>query len=246
MNLNLLLAGVRFINNHRVFEKGEELQFFPGITLLVGDQGCGKSTLIKEIAPEFKMGSKNIELLFGKDLPEGKKLSFLRFDSENDNPRTKGYFDWDDKLFGGVFQVQAKWMSHGQCGSTVLIRLLSKAIMDIKDKQLDPSIICLDEPESGLSIRSQYKLAYFLRAVASWGHQVIVATHSLPLITEIGKVYSLEHKTHMTADEFVNTQKDYKHEYKPPVVDKPKAKKKSTIKKATKRAVTPVGLKKVE
>lgn len=61
----------------------------------------------------------------------------------------------------------------------------------------------IDEPESGLSIRSQYLFSEHCKKLAK-KNQLIIATHSIVLMLEVGEVLSLEHKKWMPAPEFIS------------------------------------------
>ena len=95
--------------------------------------------------------------------------------------------------------IQSRMKSHGQ----VIFPML-KQINETKK-----GIIFLDEPETSLSIRSQYKLAEVIKEAAkNDGCQLFIATHSEILMGAVETVLSLEHRKWMTTEEFIATQKD--------------------------------------
>lgn len=67
----------------------------------------------------------------------------------------------------------------------------------------------LDEPESALSLKNQYKMANDIKKSTERNVQFIIATNCLPLIDHIGKVYSLEHKKWMSSKKFIDLNKIY-------------------------------------
>lgn len=96
-----------------------------------------------------------------------------------------------NKFIGGY-----KEQSHGQ----VMLPLLL-ANKDVKGKTL-----FFDEPEAGLSIRSQYKVMEHFRKLSK-NNQLVIATHSPIFMEEVGEVYSLEHRKIISATDFINWQK---------------------------------------
>lgn len=74
-----MITKLKFVDDHLCFTKGQEFEFKP-ITLLVGDQGCGKSTMLGII----KNG--NAPVSVARTGPSQDKV--LALDMEKDNPRT--------------------------------------------------------------------------------------------------------------------------------------------------------------
>jgi predicted ATPase len=193
------LKAIQFSKEFRkIFKVGDEVNFFPGITLLVGDQGSGKSSVLSCILGKNR--EKAIKPIWGEDGGNSKGLGVASFDFEHDNPRIKGHFPLNATGNQMAFQIGVKWQSHGETNL-----MLSRGMLG-KDLPKDSSIICLDEPESGLSVRSQYKVWDFLSKAAESGKQLIIATHSTILIEQASKVFSMEHRQEMTAAEFLKTQ----------------------------------------
>ncbi len=190
---------MRFDKDFRCFKKGEIIEFKPGINLLVGDQGRGKSTVFYSIMNWQEAG-------IAMNYDPSSSYSFM--DTETMNPRLTDAFkahkkferiaDYDksqldyaiNKLVGGLDEK-----SHGE----VMLPLLLCA----KEKG---KTYFIDEPEAGLSIRSQYKLFNHFKKTAKH-NQLFIATHSIILMQEIGEVLSLEHKKWMPAAEFIESQK---------------------------------------
>ena len=95
--------------------------------------------------------------------------------------------------------LTARMKSHGQA----IIPLLDSIL------KYENSILLIDEPENGLSIRSQYRLIDNMKK-ASKTCQIIVATHSMFLIEEFNEVFSLEHNRILSGSDFIKTQKELK------------------------------------
>jgi predicted ATPase len=181
----IYIKTIKFLSNYRCFKKGREIVFRDGINVIVGDQGSGKSTLL--------------HCFLDNDAPDIYKIdhqgepNFMFFDAEKDNP---GVVNLDDAR-DGMSMMQSRFESHGE---TILPIILASERM--KDR-----LIFLDEPESGLSIRSQLKVADAFKKSAANGCQLIVCTHSQFIMETVDEVYSLEHKKWMTTSKFIETQK---------------------------------------
>ena len=195
-----MIKAIEFTSDWRCFAAGDLFHFYPGVNLLVGDQGCGKSSLLGEIR---NCGSKlkRSDRAYRKErhaqliLDEGVTKSFA-FDFEHDNFRTKGYFD---NAMG--FHVGSMFASHGE-SNVLLLETLD---------QVEDAVIFLDEPDMALSIRSAHAVAQLFERVGERNCQVIAAVHSLVVIQHFEQVLSLEHRKWMPTEDFIATQ------YKPKV-----------------------------
>jgi predicted ATPase len=204
-----LMKAVTFKASYRCFEKGRSVTLRPGVNLLVGDQGCGKSSLLSLLrdywAPESRMltarsrKEARATIKVSTDAPVGRfSVGFVDF--ENDNPRTLSYFG-DDALF----QVASKFRSHGQ---TVLSQLKGIAAaltnVDPDDDLRRTVVLLLDEPDMALSPRSAFELARTFEQLVASGHQVIASVHNPIVIGSQDEVLSLEHGKWMTSAAFLN------------------------------------------
>lgn len=200
MSKNFFFKKITFNEDFRCFKVGEVFEFKPGINLLVGDQGCGKSSMFHVI---MKFGQYNIDA----EYDPSSNYTFL--DTESMNPRLNDSwsshreFRGEDEYERAKFEhdrdsliYDYKYQSHGQ----IMLPLI------LAQKKIKGKTILIDEPEAGLSIRSQYKVLEHYKQLAE-KNQLIIATHSLVLISEIGEVLSLEDKMWMTSDKFIYTQK---------------------------------------
>jgi predicted ATPase len=158
-----MINSVTFKENYRCFKKGQEI-VLDNWTVLVGDQGSGKSTIIRTIREQKE------KLDIDGEFPE--KCIF--FDSEKDNLRTLPFFGEDM-----LTQVNSIFASHGQ-GQ---LQTFEKLFVLEGQKPIKDAFICLDEPEAGLSLNNQWFLADVIRNLHyRYKNQVIVATHSYPII----------------------------------------------------------------
>lgn len=192
---------VKFNNDFRCYKAGEIIEFKGGINLIVGEQGCGKSTLFYSI---MNWRDSGISMAYDSD------KGYLFLDTETMNPRLndsfKAHREFEDlkayqkaefEFVRDSLIRDDKHKSHGQ----VMLPLLTSN-KDVVDKT-----IFIDEPEAGLSIRSQYKVLNHYKELSK-NNQLVIATHSPILIQGVGEVYSLEHRKWMSADDFIKTQMD--------------------------------------
>lgn len=192
-----MLESVTFLEGSKDFRKGilrpgETIKFIPGLNLLVGDQGSGKSSLCALIGDK-EMRKK--DAIYDYKTTDGLPVNVGYFDTEKKNPRILSYFD---KAWGG-YQVQAMFSSHGEAMKPILL-----SIGNISYSGL---VLVVDEPESALSLRSIYKLIDSFNIAAEKGAQLIVATHHPTLIESVDTVFSLEHWKWMNPKEFLETQR---------------------------------------
>jgi predicted ATPase len=185
LNKGLYLTSVEFLEDYICFDKGETFTFKPGLNLLVGDQSAGKSTLLqiltKQINPKV-------------DIKTTGPVSFFFFDTEKDNPRVVQSIEHSKDP---LTILQSKFQSHGEALLPFILGL----------KEAKDTIIFIDEPEAGLSIRSQLKVVEAIKKAVSNGAQIVLSTHSYFIIQMDEEVLSLEHRKWMTSNDFIETQK---------------------------------------
>jgi predicted ATPase len=185
-----MLRSIRFERDYRCFREGQTVEFRPGLNLLVGDQGCGKSTIIELVrnrASRHKWLSDPVSAIAAVDADKGTPCA--GFDFEKDNYRTRPNFDDNAGL-----HVAAGQASHGQVTTKVLWGLT---------RLPSPHLIMLDEPDMALSPRTVMQLAHLLVDLAERGHQVVASCHNPWLIEIAPEVLSLEHGRWMPSGEFL-------------------------------------------
>jgi predicted ATPase len=137
--------------------KGKSIEFIPGLNIIVGENGIGKSGLIS------KIGDSSYIKAFSTV-----ELSIIFFDSEKMNPRIQ-------KRTDTAFSVHALFMSHGECQH----KMIDGMSDNFKEKNKH-FLILVDEPESGLSPWKQKEiLDYYIKI--SKNVQIIITSHSLIL-----------------------------------------------------------------
>ncbi|WP_445149483.1 AAA family ATPase [Baekduia sp. Peel2402] len=178
-----------------------QLRFDAPVTLLAGENGTGKSTIIEALAASIGFAPEGGELERSGDLPAGRPRPVLDGTLEPDlshhKPRS-GYFlraesffnvaafigsdhehAPDISLYGGR---QLHEQSHGQS----FLALAS-------NRFAGESIYVLDEPEAALSATSCLALLSIIARATQAGAQFIIATHSPILLACPGaRIYELD------------------------------------------------------
>ncbi len=188
-----MLKDLTFTEKWRCFNEGVTIVFHPGVNLLVGDQGTGKSSLLQAIAASSK--ARRYPYPHGLDKKvkiHADKIECGGIDFEKDNPRIRP--DPSDKNIRG--RLAALWSSHGQVNNSILRGIAGFSNM----------LIFMDEPDMALSIRSIHNLVGLFNGAASRGCQIVAAVHNPILIQAFPEVYSLEKRDWITSGEFVASQ----------------------------------------
>ena len=183
-----------------VIEQAEGLDLTSPITLLAGDNGTGKSTLVEALAEAIGFAPEGGELERSGELPAVPRPALggaLHPVLGRTKPRT-GYFLRAESFFNvasfvdseDVFapdlslygDVPLHQQSHGQS----FLALAS-------NRFAGESIYVLDEPEAALSPSGALALVAIMAASARAGSQFIVATHSPILLACPGaRIYELD------------------------------------------------------
>lgn len=218
-----MITSMIFTTDWRCFAEGERFHFYPGVNLLVGDQACGKSSLLAEIrncGSKLKHGDRARREKRAATLTfEGGETQSLAFDFEKDNFRTKGYFDGNTG-----FHVASMFSSHGE-GNKLLLKTLDK---------VENSVLFLDEPDMALSIRSAHAMAQLFERVAGRGNQILAAVHNPVVIQHFEQVLSLEHRRWLPSKDFIAWQYEPKLDTFPRNLDHDKRAAKKAVEAAEK------------
>lgn len=188
-----MLKTIKFKDDwEQCFFKNQKFVFKP-ITLMVGDQGVGKSTMLSVIRHITKNpDTKHIEYT----TDDTKQSGMFSMDMEKDNPRTSSPNAGDAGSYKSSFL--SNFGSHGEA-----LRPILKTIDTISD-----SFILLDEPETALSLRTQFLMIDCLKNALARNNQIILATHNLVFMEAFpDSILSLEHGKYLTPRKFVNSQK---------------------------------------
>jgi predicted ATPase len=188
------LREVRFRTDYRCFKRGRTLRLRPGVNLLVGDQGAGKSSLLN-LVRDLSRDQFSAEQARETIEVDARRCRAWFFDFERDNLRLQTHLLPGE---GTRAQIASMFMSHGETVNSIvgdLPRMVAESA--------DPSLVLLDEPDMALSPRSVHKLARGLQAVADAGGQVVASAHSPILIASQEQVLSLEHKRWLRPQTFL-------------------------------------------
>jgi len=181
-----VVAGLRAI---------DRLEFDPGVTFFVGDNGTGKSTLVEAIAvaagfnPEG--GSRNMTV---STRPSHSALhKHLRLVRGTRRPRT-GYFLRAESFFNlATYLDQMKKDVGGDRalapygGKSLHAQSHGESFMALLSKRLKgPGLYIFDEPEAALSPSRQMAALVRIHDLVKKGAQFIIATHSPILLAAPG------------------------------------------------------------
>lgn len=172
----------------QILEEGLELP--PGVTMLVGENGSGKSTVVEAIAMAFGFA------------PEGGSRNSLHSSRPSESPvwrdlvleRTAGAPRWGFFLRAETMHGFYSYLDERPGGPDPEFHALSHGesfLAILSTRFRDPGFYCLDEPEAALSFTSQLALIATLNELTERGGQVLCATHS-PLLAALPGAHILE------------------------------------------------------
>lgn len=158
------------------------------VTVLLGPNGAGKTTLVKSLLGVLPLASGSVEA-------RGERAYVpQRSEMEWDFPATA-----HDVVMLGLIRKLSRWRSPGKEHYKAVAHALSKVRMDaMKDRPigemsggqrqrvmiaralvLEPSVLLLDEPFTGLDMPSQELLSDLFVSLAREGCAVVMSTHDL-------------------------------------------------------------------
>ena len=186
--------------NLPIFNQTRSLEFDTPVTLFVGENGTGKSTLLEAIA--LAGGIHIWTRLEGArcQLNRYEKLLFRCLSLEWSNGAVPGAYFGSD-IFKDFATTLEGWAASdpGQLkyfgGKSLITQSHGQSIMSyFRSRYRIKGVYFLDEPETALSPKSQLELLDIIGKAGQAGHaQFIIATHSpILLACERAKIYSFD------------------------------------------------------
>lgn len=172
-----------------IFKKNTEIEFKPGLNIIVGENGSGKTTLLKALtSPQFqKDNSIHLEasgVYRALDFETGNP----RF-SINPDPNSKNFINQTLSWLGTIQE------SHGETIKRIFNQILSECHNEC---------IILDEPETALSLRSQFIYASLLKEVSK-NNQIIAVTHCKTFIEMADNVFDMDKRKWTTGKKYISS-----------------------------------------
>lgn len=168
------------------------LQLPEGVTLLIGENGSGKSTIVEAVAMAFGLSPEggSTHAVHTTRSSESDLSQWIRLERSAGASRW-GFFLRAETMHGfytyledhpGTNPEEPRFheLSHGESFLEIL-----------RTRFGSPGLYCLDEPEAALSFSAQIALVGTLHELAARGAQVLCATHS-PLLAALPGAHILE------------------------------------------------------
>jgi len=203
-----------------IFKEGLEIALKPGVNILVGDQGSGKSTLIELLRARLEPDTSMLNTRMSQGISpsaaraaldvEGDGVDDLRvlaLDFEKDTARSPAAFDFSGPIDCVSYLMAGKRASHGDANKMALNMLLGKTLDEYKASGvMPPTLILLDEPDAALSIASVMSLHLAIRNLATLGCQVVVSAHNPFLLGCFEELFSLEAQKWTSYSDYLSSQ----------------------------------------
>ncbi len=169
----------------------------PRVTVIVGENGSGKSTFVEAVAAAWRSGLHSAVTHWGPP-PAGEDADLHRaLVLRGERPRPDGGCFLRAEAMHGLFTaVDAAGMSQQAFGGGLNARSHGEAFLHyLESRTTERGLFLLDEPEAALSFTSCLRLLSLLAAVADTGSQVVLATHS-PVLAALPGAAILEFGEH--------------------------------------------------
>jgi len=194
--------------NLPILNQTKRLEFDTPVTLFVGENGSGKSTILEALA--LSCGIHIWRRLEGTRYENNKyeKLLYKCLSLEWSNGKVPGAY-FGSQTFNDFTNILDQWAASdpGQLkyfgGKSLVTQSHGQSIMSyFKSRYQIKGIYLLDEPETALSPRSQLELLDIIANNSNSGHaQFIIATHSpILLACENARIYNFDDETVSTIE----------------------------------------------
>lgn len=155
------------------------LELDPRVTVIVGENGTGKSTFIEAVAGAWRSKLSAANNFWGPGpKPEDTDLHWV-LQLDHDKPISHGgcflRAEAMHEMFGGTTTDSARRIFGGALNA----RSHGEGFLDFLQSRLsERGLFVLDEPEAALSFSSCLQLLSLIDAIVASGSQVLLATHS--------------------------------------------------------------------
>lgn len=190
-----------YIYNLPVIKNFKKIDFKRPITILVGENGLGKSTLVEAIATKWGFNAEggSIHFNFKTRRTESDLNKYIKMVKGPYRPRD-GYFLRAESLYNVASNIEyldevecdAPPISEAYGGKSLHSQSHGESFLSIFFKRfMGRGLYILDEPEAALSPISQMSLLIRINRLVQLDSQFIIATHS-PILLAIPNAQILE------------------------------------------------------
>jgi len=170
----------------------EGIDLDPRITVIVGENGSGKSTFVEALAHRWRSRLTAEVEHWGPDLSAEDAELHKALDLDAEWPPAQGGCFLRAEAMHGLFTELDRGPAVRAFGSRLNTRSHGESILAYLESRLtERGLFVLDEPEAALSFTSCLRLISILTLVADGGSQVVLATHS-PVLAAVPEATVLE------------------------------------------------------
>jgi predicted ATPase len=178
----------------------ERIDFHPEVTVIVGDNGSGKSTFVEAvaIAAGFNPEGGSTHFRFGSRASHSDLHKYLRLSRLK--PLRHGFFLRAESFFNVATKIEeldrepapAPPIINSYGGKSLHEQSHGESFMALLQNRFHPGgLYVLDEPEAALSPRNQIRAMDRIQYLARAGAQFLIATHS-PIFTAYPEAFVYE------------------------------------------------------
>jgi predicted ATPase len=152
----------------------------PRVTVVVGENGSGKSTFVEAVAAAWRSGLRSAVKHWGPRSADEDADLHWALSLQGERPRPDGgCFLRAESMHGLFTDVDAAGTSLRAFDGALNTRSHGEAFLGyLESRVTERGLFLLDEPEAALSFTSCLRLLSLLATVADAGSQVVLATHS--------------------------------------------------------------------